>query len=94
MADELVDAVRELVSVLKSERAERVRLAAIVEELKTTVSRFVVVAERQLASGQAVQRNAQRYLNGLSPEKVKEMNAQLARKFGEPRPTKPREPKK
>jgi hypothetical protein len=81
VADELVEAVRDLVAVLHSERAERVRLAAIVEELKTTVSRFVVVAERQLSSGQAVQRRAERVLAGYDPEEVRRMNEQIARKL-------------
>lgn len=53
-----------------------------VSRLEHTVGRFVVVAERQLASGQAVKRQAERVLHGMSPEKLAAMNALLDKKLG------------
>jgi hypothetical protein len=53
-----------------------------VARLEQTVGRFVVAAERQLSSGQAVQREAERVLHGMSPAKLAEMNRLLDKKLG------------
>ncbi len=50
--------------------------------LERTVERFVVAAERQLASGQAVKRQAEQVLRGLDAAKIAAMNKQLDRKLG------------
>ncbi len=67
-----------LISLADEMRASR----DSVQRLERTVERFVVATERQLASGQAVKRQAERALRGLDADKIAAMNKRLDRKLG------------
>ena len=68
MADDVAAALREFADSIRT--------------LDRTVNKLAVLMERQLASGDAVQRRAEKVLNGLTPEKIKAMNDQLKKKLG------------
>lgn len=73
--DDLCRALRQLAGEMRANRDSVVRL-------EQTVSRFVVVAERQLASGEAVRRRAERQLRGMEPDTIASMQKLLDRKLG------------
>lgn len=81
-AEDLARSMRELAESMRAEREERRQLAANLDALQQTVSRFVVAMERQLSSGQAVQRRAERVLAAYDPAEVKAMNDQISRRLG------------
>lgn len=72
--DELCEALIQLANEMRASRDS-------VARLERTVERFVVAAERQLASGEAVRRRANRELRGLDPGKVAAMHRILDRKL-------------
>jgi len=73
--DELCKALTVLADEMRASRETVARLEQV-------VGRFVVAAERQLSSGQAVQRHAERVLRGMDPAKLAAMNALLDKKLG------------
>ena len=70
--------VKALASLAEEMRASR----DSVQRLERTVERFVVATERQLASGEAVQRRAVKELRGWDQQKIAEMNRMLDKKLG------------
>jgi hypothetical protein len=72
---ELCKALTQLANEMRANRDSVARLEQI-------VSRFVVATERQLASGEAVRRRAERQLRGMEPDTIASMNKLLDRKLG------------
>lgn len=50
--------------------------------LNQTAQRLAVLSERQLASGQAVQRRAEKVLHGIDPVEIENMRRTLRKKLG------------
>lgn len=71
---DLCAALRELAAEMRGQRET-------VSRLEKTVNRFVVAMERQLASGEAVRRRAERVLAGYDPVEVKAMNDQITKRL-------------
>jgi hypothetical protein len=78
MTDDQDELCRALTVLAEEMRASRETVA----RLEQTVGRFVVAAERQLSSGQAVQRRAEQALRGMDPAKLAAMNDLLDKKLG------------
>lgn len=72
--NELCEALIKLADEMRASRD-------MLSRLEQTVSRFVVVAERQLASNEAVKRRAARQLRGMDPSSIAAMHQLLDRKL-------------
>jgi hypothetical protein len=78
MTDDQDELCKALTVLAEEMRASRETVA----RLEQTVGRFVVAAERQLSSGEAVKRRAERVLRGMDPAEIAEMNRLLDKKLG------------
>ncbi len=79
---DLCRALRELADEIRLDRQSREQMHGMVDQLERAVNRFVVCAERQLASSESSQRRAERVLNGMAPEEARAIREQVKAKLG------------